>query len=848
MRSRSLLPVLAFLPALVQAAPPRVQAPDAPWLTFTTAHYRIHCPAAFEAFGREVAGRVEGIHAQYLGLVGYAYEKPGKPIDILILDPVMESNGQALPILQRPHVVLWKTEPEPDSVIGHHHGWAELLVAHELGHMHHLLRPARKPSLWRRWTAALGPLAEKSPRWVTEGYATVIEGRLTGSGRPHSAFRAAVLRQWALEGKLPTYEALNGTGGFLGGSMAYLGGSAYLEWLEARSGDPKILQTLWLRLAGKRKFNDAFKATFGFGPKDGYQRYCAELTHTALELERRARTEGLREGDLVTQLPGWASDLALSPDGTQLLANVQGPRKPGLYVWDLNAAPKPAKAEPGEPADHTPLAPVLPPAHRLGSIDGALPWKPRWTAPGHIAFQLRLPDGEGVLKPRPREWAVGPGPAPVPPPARSEAPGRPTWKEVDGIWNLLDGQGRPLTRTLAAAWNPVITPDGKWIYYTQLSASGVQIRRLDTAQPPLETRPLPSDPAPLVKDQILPKPDEPSPLPAPVAVEPHPYRIGDSHDTFTLAGYSATPSGLSAQLGAGGNDILGRLNWQVLAGLGDGAGPRGGMAGATWRGWRWAPSLQAFSILERPSSQRFAPVAGFDRERRGLEWAFAWADLGRPWSHLRPVVAFERVEPVDGAALHRALWGAVADLGSFWSRDGQGLRADLAARGQQGRTDGHAWSLARASLTLGWINPWSPLTIRLEEGRIGGEPTALDHFHQGGVATSLLPASLDANRVVQAALPAYTATGNRLQRLRGDWRLGLLQAYVEHTAVWQDPAPRPTAQRVAGLELDSRNLGLPQDVLRRLAGNLSFTLGLHRPLDGAMKGRTVGTLSVIVRP
>ena len=47
MRARALLPCLLALPAL---AAPRVQAPDAAWLTFTTAHYRLHCPAAFEAF------------------------------------------------------------------------------------------------------------------------------------------------------------------------------------------------------------------------------------------------------------------------------------------------------------------------------------------------------------------------------------------------------------------------------------------------------------------------------------------------------------------------------------------------------------------------------------------------------------------------------------------------------------------------------------------------------------------------------------------------------------------------------------------------------------------------------
>jgi hypothetical protein len=951
MSPRSLAYSLALLPALVHAAP-RTQAPDAAWLTFTTAHYRIHCPVAFEGFGRDVAGRVEGIHAQYLSLVGFAYEKPGKPIDILILDPVLEANGMALPLLDRPHVVLWKTEPEPDSVVGHHHGWAELVMAHELGHMHHLLRPARKPGWWQRWTAMLGPLTEKSPRWIIEGYATLVEGKLTGSGRPHSAIRAAVLRQWALEGKLPIYEALSGTDDFLGGSLAYLGGSAYLEWLEANAGDPKVLQALWTRMAGKRDFEAAFLATFGFAPKTGYQRFCAELTHTALELERRlkaeglreaeagaeahrrakhddpqgaaqeglreaeagaeahrrakhddpqgaggeglreaeagaeahrrakhddpqgaggeglreaeagaeahrrakhddpqgAAQEGLREGELVTQLNGWVTDLALSPDGTKLMACVLDPKKPALLVWDLKAKAKPAKLDPDELPDHAALAPTLPPTHRLGRVHGALPWKPVWQGPDQIGFLLRLPDDEGVLKAQSRLWTLGRGTAPAALSPASPKPGSVTWKEVDGIWNLVDAQGRPLTRTLAAAWNPVATPDGKWIYYTQLSASGVQIRRLDATLPPLEAKSLPQDPAALVKHQILPKADEPSLLPAPEAVTAHPYRVGESHGVFSLVGYSETPSGLSLQLGMGGNDLIHRLNWQVLAGLGDGAGPRGGLAGVAWRGWRWAPSLQAFSILERPSSQNFAPTMGFDRERRGAELAFRREDLGRPQSYFRPVVAFEQVTPVAAQAIDRSLWGVDAGLGNFWSVNDQGLRTSLVAQEQRGRTDGQAWTLTRATITAGWLNPWIPFTVRLEEGRIGGDPTVMDRFHLGGVPTSLLPTALDANRVVQAALPAYTSTGNRLERLRGELGLGIFQAYLEHTAVWEDSTARPSAQRVVGLELDSGRLGVPMDVLRRLAGNLTFKLGVHRPLDGVMKARTVGTLSVIVRP
>ncbi len=836
---------ITLLPVLLQAAP-HTQAPDATWITFTTAHYRIHCPKAFEAFGSVVAGRVEGIHAQYLGLVGFVYEKP---IDILILDPVMEANGLALPLLQRPHVVLWRTEPEPDSVIGHHRGWAELLLAHELGHMHHLLRPARKPSLWEHWTAVLGPVTRKSPRWVIEGYATLIEGKLTGSGRPHSAIRAGVLRQWAIEGKLPSYEALSGKDGFLGGSMAYLGGSAYLEWLETRSGDPKIFQTLWTRMAGKRDFDASFHATFGFGPKDGYQRFCAELTHTALELERRAMVQGLREGELVTQLKGWATDLSLSPDGSKLLARVLDPKKPGLYVWDLKAEPsKAATRDLDEPADHRPLAPVLPPTRRLGRIHGTLPWKPVWTSSSTVAYRLRLPDSEGVLKPCPRLWDLDGRPASSQTGLKPVAPGGLGWKEVDGIWNLIDGQGRPLTRTLAAAWNPIATPDGKWIYYTQISASGLQIRKLDASLPPLEGQTLPQDPTPFVKDLVLPKADEPDPLPAPVPVEPHPYRVGESHDVFSLVGFSNTPSSISYQIGGGGNDILDRLNWQVLAGLGNGTGPRGGTLGAAWRGWSWAPSLQVFSSLEYPSHQDFLAVRGFDRERRGAELAFDIEDQGRPQSSIRPTAAFERIVPIGGDGSTRSLVGGAASMGNHWSWDGEGFRGKTTLQAYQGRTDGSVWTLTRLGITSGWINPWIPVTLRAEEGRMGGSPTAFDRFHLGGVLTSLVPAALEANRVVQPALPAYTATGNRFQTLRGDLGLGIVTAYLEHATVWEDASPRPAAQRVGGLEIDSRNLGLPMDVLRRLAGHLSFTLGLHRPLDGVMKGDTIGTVSLILRP
>ena len=117
----------------------------------------------------------------------------------------------------------------------------------------------------------MGPLSLRAPRWTAEGYATVIEGRLTGSGRPSSALRAAVLRRWAQRGRLPSYAALaNDSRRYLGGAMAYLGGSAFLEWLDARtaqgaagahSADQGSFDRLWRRLSARkvRSFAGAFR-------------------------------------------------------------------------------------------------------------------------------------------------------------------------------------------------------------------------------------------------------------------------------------------------------------------------------------------------------------------------------------------------------------------------------------------------------------------------------------------------------------------------------------------------------------------------------------------------------------
>ena len=399
-----------LLLALFLALPALAQSPAADWRTIETPHFRVHFPAESEAWARRSAERLESIRERVAAEIGFT---PPERVDVLVTDPVANANGMALPILGWPRLVLWTSPPGPESTIGHYSDWAELLLVHEEAHLVHLLRPSRNPL--RKLAARVlpvSPIALGSPRWVTEGYATVVEGRLTASGRPNSDLRAAILRRWAQAGKLPSYGRLAADDQtWLGGSMAYLVGSAYLEWLEERAG-PGSLRNLWARMTARRarSFDEAFEGVFGDDPADLYDRFRAEVTWRAMEAERL--TGEAKEGEVWQDLSWNVGDPALSPDGKRL-AIVLGSRDlpDRLVVWSTDPNEK-AETEWEEERkkilerdpDDVPAVRTRPlprePLHTLHARDGVEPAMPRWMPDGESLLFVRFePDPEGFLHP-----------------------------------------------------------------------------------------------------------------------------------------------------------------------------------------------------------------------------------------------------------------------------------------------------------------------------------------------------------------------------------------------------------------------------------------------------------------
>ena len=380
---RRCLAALLFLAAAGTLA----QGPSAEWRNVETDHFRVHYPAAFQAWAIHAASELEAIHSRVTDLVGYV---PPRRIEVVVSDPAADSNGAAVPFLDRPEVLVWTTPPDSESSIGDYGDWMELLATHEVAHVAHLTRVSggSSASLLRLSPAPLGLIALRSPRWVMEGYATLVEGALTGSGRPGSVYRAMVLRQLGIEGRLPSYSDLDASDTWLGGSVAYLVGSAYLEWLAQREGEA-ALPRLWEKMAALRGggFGPAFHSIFGDSPETLYDRFRAELTARALEEEKRLKAEGLADGELSLRLRGGTLSAAVSPDGTRFLARRDPSRhESDLAVWELGGAG-------GEKEREAPK-----PRWTLPRINGHAASDPRWMPDGRaILFSRRAPEADGTL-------------------------------------------------------------------------------------------------------------------------------------------------------------------------------------------------------------------------------------------------------------------------------------------------------------------------------------------------------------------------------------------------------------------------------------------------------------------
>lgn len=383
-----------------------------PWRTIETRHFAFHYPAELEDWTRAAASHVEAIDSAVTRVVGYT---PAAKTHVIVDDPYEVANGSAWPYLNQPLINLWATPPDPRDDIGEFRVWGAMLLSHEFTHIAHLSRPSRNAQMRRLWEALpvdLGPIPINAPRWVVEGYATYVEGKVSGSGRPHGVWRAAFLRQWALEGQLPRYENLDAWGAYNGGEFAYLAGSAFLDWLTHRPGaSDSSLVDLWRRMTAKqtRSFDEAFVGVFGDSPRVLYGLFVADVMADAREAARLVHAPAPADTGTIVQRLSWGTgDPAISPDGRHVALVLRSPVRPSrVVIWSTQVEPDTTRARRDsilrarDPQD-VPARPIYPPPKRvIASLvsSGSSYEDPRFLADGRILLWKNTPRGDGSLVP-----------------------------------------------------------------------------------------------------------------------------------------------------------------------------------------------------------------------------------------------------------------------------------------------------------------------------------------------------------------------------------------------------------------------------------------------------------------
>jgi Tol biopolymer transport system component len=288
------------------------------WQTFETENFRVHFTPEYRQWALSSAREMEVVRQLIKEQQGRVV---AQKVDAYIVDPNNAANGFALPLSHRPYMALFATPAQSDSIIANSSGWLQLLVLHEYVHLVHLAQKSR--SKWRNNLANWYDLYDASQingeRWVSEGYATLLESKLTGRGRLFNNQVEAIIQQFARQGALPTYQQLSSDNdSFMSGSMAYLVGVRYLKWLEENYGID-TLDAVWTRWSAieQRDFEEAFRGVFPDTAQNLYQRFVAEYTHKAMQHEAQLGAQS-NEGSRPTlwlDLSGYVSDTSLSPQG-----------------------------------------------------------------------------------------------------------------------------------------------------------------------------------------------------------------------------------------------------------------------------------------------------------------------------------------------------------------------------------------------------------------------------------------------------------------------------------------------------------------------------------------------------
>ena len=232
---------LALLCARAAPAAAQPYDPAYHWRTLETPHFRIHFHQGEEDLARRVAATAERAHAVLSPLLGYS---PSSGTEVVLSDDSDLANGLTTP-LPYDTIRLYATPPPEISELNAYRDWLSTLVFHEYVHILHLDHVEGVPQGLNHVFGKLLAPNGLTPSWMAEGLAVLHEADGDpgqDSGRNRSAIFDMYARSLSLEppGFPRLDQASNPSLEWPLGSIPYLLGGRFMEFLEERSGDGAI--------------------------------------------------------------------------------------------------------------------------------------------------------------------------------------------------------------------------------------------------------------------------------------------------------------------------------------------------------------------------------------------------------------------------------------------------------------------------------------------------------------------------------------------------------------------------------------------------------------------------------
>jgi hypothetical protein len=500
----SLAAVACALWALAAPAGAQLYDPAYRWRTLETPHFRIHFHQGEEELARLVASTAERAHAQLAPLLGYS---PPTGTEMVLSDDSDEANGSATPV---PYDVirLYATPPPELSELNAYRDWITTLVFHEYVHILHLDHVEGFPHVLNRIFGKLFAPNGLTPSWLTEGLAVLHEADGDpgqDSGRNRSAIHAMYARSLALEppGFPRLDQVSNPSLEWPVGTVPYLLGGRFLEFLQERSGDEVIAGYIARQGAQIWPYAPSHvgEPFFGAGFPELWEEYARREEARANETLARVRERPVTQPRRITSLGGMAGWPRWTADGKAIAYLRQDlDRTPSLLQVTPEGEPVgcPVRVEAGDGLSVSGGTAVLSRAevyrgHRLYddlwrvdlargrvrrltrgarasepalSADGTWLVDVRRTAPGELALERRRADGTGEERLLEEAGAQVYAPA-ISPDGRRVAFALQQGGRRDLVVLLLDdGRRVKVTDDAAIDASPTFTPDGRWLLFS----------------------------------------------------------------------------------------------------------------------------------------------------------------------------------------------------------------------------------------------------------------------------------------------------------------------------------------------------------------------------------------------